>query len=179
MLINSPVRLRCTTSTLFALKVQEGTRSWIAPITTETVGMISGSSVTPLKGSRIWSVLRVTLDRSATITTYSDANCTMVKSSNTIWLEVIDESMAWSSLGDMTAFIGGVLPNFIVASVYDDSACSNTPIQICVAPANVTCHRDGGSHFVIPGCVSSITDYSAALFGAKSPYLIVEEYSSP
>ncbi|KAG3027092.1 hypothetical protein PC123_g6386 [Phytophthora cactorum] len=129
---------------------------------------------------------RLTLDRSATITTYSDATCTNVKSMSMIRMEVIGVSQAWASMDDMTAFFGGVPPNFTVVGVYDDSTCSNAPTQItfsqgfkCVAPPDVTCRSDGGSHFAIPGCVSSFTDYSAALFGAKSPYLIVEEYSNP
>ncbi|KAF1786650.1 hypothetical protein GQ600_25960 [Phytophthora cactorum] len=112
---------------------------------------------------------RLTLDRSATITTYSDATCTNVKSTSMIRMEVIGVSQAWASMDDMTAFFGGVPPNFTVVGVYDDSTCSNAPTQITFSQG----FNDGGSHFAIPGCVSSFTDYSAALFGAKSPYLIV------
>ncbi|KAG3031016.1 hypothetical protein PC119_g6086 [Phytophthora cactorum] len=125
---------------------------------------------------------RLTLDRSATITTYSDATCTNVKSTSMIRMEVIGVSQAWASMDDMTAFFGGVPPNFTVVGVYDDSTCSNAPTQItfsqgfkCVAPPDVTCRSDGGSHFAIPGC--ALSSSPCMLYQCESRYNCGRRYS--
>ncbi|KAG7384334.1 hypothetical protein PHYPSEUDO_002741 [Phytophthora pseudosyringae] len=126
---------------------------------------------------------KLTLSHSATITTYSDATCTNVESATTVRQSTMGASRVSFCVDEMTAFFGGVRPNFTAVAVYNDNACSNTPTQIkfsqdfkCMNPADTSCQSGGSSQFSIPSCVSDFMDYSASLFGANSPYVIVQDF---
>ncbi|KAE9021921.1 hypothetical protein PR001_g13271 [Phytophthora rubi] len=129
---------------------------------------------------------RLTLDHSATITTYSDATCTTVATTTTIRQAAMGVSRVGFCVDEVTAFFGGTPPNLTTIAIYDDNTCSSSPTQLkfsqdftCRAPENAPCQSEGNSHFSVSSCTSNFLDYADEQFGSDTPYIVVEDFPNP
>ncbi|KAE9333506.1 hypothetical protein PR003_g13989 [Phytophthora rubi] len=129
---------------------------------------------------------RLSLGHSAVITTYSDPSCTNVKTTTTVRQAAIGLGPQALCVDEMTAFYGGSLPNLTAVAIYDDNTCSSTPTQLrlsqdfaCLGTADAPCQVYDNSRFSTTGCTRDLLNYSAAVFGTDSPYVIVGDFPNP
>ncbi|KAE9009523.1 hypothetical protein PR002_g15590 [Phytophthora rubi] len=127
---------------------------------------------------------KLTLGRSLTITTYTDANCMSGASEVTVNLSTIQSKRCTAD--DKKVFLANTKTSFSVVAVYEDSACSGTPSQLTFTPtiwrdplgaANAPCQSLGGSLFSVSSCTQDYPAFATTAFGADNVFVIEEAFS--
>ncbi|KAE8979329.1 hypothetical protein PR003_g25811 [Phytophthora rubi] len=129
---------------------------------------------------------KMTLGRSLTIAKYSDPNCERVVSEEEVpYGDPYDRACA----NNATRYLySGSTPPMSAVAVYEDSSCSKTPVKLTVAqgfvceaerdPSSGNCRPDDNSHYSVLSCTDDYKQLAAAVFGADTPYVVVEEFLS-
>ncbi|KAG7384345.1 hypothetical protein PHYPSEUDO_002752 [Phytophthora pseudosyringae] len=125
---------------------------------------------------------RLTLGLSLTITEFDDPFCNVVSMTREVPFLAAKN---YDCVDDrVIAYLRGGVPDLTAIAIYDDSACSETPVKLtfaqhfkCEGATAATCEQASGKHYSISSCTRDYFGVTSNAFGNENRFVMVQEFA--